>query len=219
MELPALDLVIFTWGNVSEYDPDLAVFGIKPSGVAYENLRPEDIVVVSIETGQVVEGNLRPSSDTKTHLALYRAYPKIRGIVHTHSAWAVSWAQACRALPAYGTTHADYFYGTVPCTRKLTDREMQEDYEENTGKVIIETFSQDDRDILAVPGVLVAGHGPFTWGLSGENAVHNARVLEECCKMAARAERLNPEIQPIEQALLDKHYLRKHGPGAYYGQK
>ncbi len=219
MALPELDLVIFTWGNVSVADREQGVFAIKPSGVDYDKLAVEDIVVLSLATGEVVEGTLKPSSDTATHHALYNAFPTVNGIVHTHSAWAVSWAQACRALPAYGTTHADYFYGEVPVTRKLTDDEMAKAYELNTGKVIIETFEGAGLDPLAVPAVLVAGHGPFAWGTDGHNAVHNAKVLEECCLMAARAEQLNPEVQPIEQGLLDKHYLRKHGPGAYYGQK
>ena len=219
MTLPALDLVIFTWGNVSEVDREAGVFAIKPSGVAYDELRAEDIVVVSLETGETVEGTLNPSSDTATHRYLYRAFPDLGGIVHTHSPWAVSWAQACRALPAYGTTHADYFYGEVPCTRKLSDAEMAEAYEMNTGKVIVETFQAQAKDPMAVPAVLVAGHGPFAWGKSGENAVHSAKVLEECCKMASQAEIINPRVEPIEQGLLDKHYMRKHGPDAYYGQK
>lgn len=219
MALPALGLVIFTWGNVSEADREQKVIAIKPSGVEYDQLKPEDIVVVSLETGEVVEGNLRPSSDTETHLHLYREFPEIGGIVHTHSAWAVSWAQACRSLPAYGTTHADYFYGEVPCTRKLTDEEMASAYERNTGVVIAETFRERKLDPIAVPGVLAAGHGPFAWGKDGHEAVHNTKVLEECAMMAARTETINPEVKPIEQGLLDKHYKRKHGPGAYYGQK
>lgn len=219
MALPALDLVIFTWGNVSEIDREAGVFAIKPSGVAYESLKPEDIVIVSLETGEVVEGDLRPSSDTATHLHLYRSFSALGGIVHTHSAWAVSWAQACRDLPAYGTTHADYFYGDVPCTRKLTDEEMANGYEHNTGVVIAETFTSKGLDPMAIPAVLAAGHGPFAWGKNGHDAVHNAKVLEECAKMAARTEKINPAVKRIEQGLLDKHYLRKHGPGAYYGQK
>lgn len=219
MALPQLDLVIFTWGNVSEVDRGAGIFAIKPSGVDYDKLRPEDIVIVSLETGEVIEGEMNPSSDTATHWVLYNEFPEIGGVVHTHSSWAVSWAQACRALPAYGTTHADYFYGEVPCTRKLTDDEMEQAYELNTGKVIAATFKERQIEPMAVPAVLVAGHGPFAWGKDGHQAVHNAKVLEECSKMAARAETINPDVKPIEQGLLDKHYLRKHGPNAYYGQK
>ncbi len=218
MRLPALDLVIFTWGNVSEADRGENVMAIKPSGVDYEELHPEDIVIVSLETGDVVEGLLRPSSDTATHLELYRAFPEIGGIVHTHSRNAVSWAQAGRALPAYGTTHADYFYGDVPCTRKLTDEEMAKDYEKNTGLVIAETFKEKEIDPEAVPAVLVAGHGPFSWGKDAAEAVYHAKVLEECAAMAMQTEEINPDVKRIEQGLLDKHYMRKHGPGAYYGQ-
>lgn len=219
MKLPDLGLVIFTWGNVSEADRSKGVMAIKPSGVPYDQLRIEDIVVLSLETGEQLEGLLRPSSDTATHLQLYRAFPGIGGIVHTHSKYAVSWAQAGRAVPAYGTTHADYFYGDIPCTRKLSDDEMAHDYELNTGRVIAETFAGQKIDPQAVPGVLVAGHGPFAWGKDGAEAVHNAKVLEECAAMAMFTERINPQVQRIEQGLLDKHYLRKHGPGAYYGQK
>lgn len=219
MALPELGLVIFTWGNVSEADREEKVMAIKPSGVDYEELKPEDIVVLSLESGEVVEGRLRPSSDTATHLHLYQQFPEIGGIVHTHSPKAVSWAQACRSLPAYGTTHADYFYGDVPCTRKLTDAEMAEDYELNTGRVIAETFRREKLDPKAVPAVLVAGHGPFSWGKDGREAVYHAKVLEECAGMALDTERINPEVKRIEQGLLDKHYLRKHGPGAYYGQE
>ncbi|MDI9491113.1 MAG: L-ribulose-5-phosphate 4-epimerase [Clostridiaceae bacterium] len=218
MQLPALDLVVFTWGNVSEVDREAGVFAIKPSGVEYDKLKPEDIVVVSLETGEKVSGDLNPSSDTATHLVLYREFPNIGGVVHTHSPWAVSWAQATRFLPAYGTTHADTFYGNVPCTRKLTDQEIAEAYEKNTGLVIVETFKNGQIDPDAVPGVLVAGHGPFTWGANCFKAVENSKVLEECCKMAVRTEQINPDINRIEQGLLDKHYLRKHGKDAYYGQ-
>lgn len=219
MQLPALGLVIFTWGNVSAIDREQGVFAIKPSGVEYDALRVEDIVVLSLETGEVVEGDMRPSSDTDTHRHLYQAFSDLQGICHTHSEWAVSWAQSCRSLPAYGTTHADAFYGAVPCTRKLSDEELKSAYEHNTGVVIEECFNEQAIDPLSVPAVLVAGHGPFTWGKSAIDAVHNAKVLEQCCKMAARAERLNPEMQAIEQSLLDKHYLRKHGKDAYYGQE
>ncbi|NLJ70031.1 MAG: L-ribulose-5-phosphate 4-epimerase [Clostridiaceae bacterium] len=218
MLLPKLNLVVFTWGNVSEVDREAGVFAIKPSGVEYDNLKPEDIVVVSLETGETVAGKMKPSSDTATHLVLYQKFSNIGGVVHTHSPWAVSWAQATRELPAYGTTHADTFYGNVPCTRKLTDQEINEAYEKNTGLVIAETFEKNQIDPDAVPGVLVAGHGPFTWGPESLKAVENSKVLEECCKMAFRTEVINPEISRIEQGLLDKHYLRKHGKDAYYGQ-
>ncbi|HHU52895.1 MAG TPA: L-ribulose-5-phosphate 4-epimerase AraD [Clostridiaceae bacterium] len=216
--LPKLDLAIFTWGNVSEADREAGVFAIKPSGVAYDKLEPNDIVVVSLETGETVAGKLKPSRDTATHLVLYQKFANIGGIVHTHSPWAVSWAQAERALPAYSTSHADYFYGNVPCTRKLTDQELKEAYEKNTGLVIVETFEKNQIDPDAVPAVLVAGHGPFIWGPDSMKAVENARVLEECCKMAYRAEVINPEISGIEQSLLDEHYFHKHGKYAGYGQ-
>lgn len=219
MELPKLDLVIFTWGNVSEVDREQNIVAIKPSGVSYDQLTTDDIVILDLISGKKIEGELNPSSDTETHLALYRAFPNIGGIVHTHSTWAVSWAQACRDLPAYGTTHADTFYGDVPCTRKLSDPEIQNNYEKNTGLVIIETFEQRSLDPIAIPGVLVSGHGPFSFGTDSYKAVHNAKVLEECCKMAILTEFANPKIDRIEQELLDKHYFRKHGPGAYYGQK
>ena len=175
MQLPELDLVVFTWGNVSEIDRELGVFGIKPSGVNYSDLCPEDIVIVSVDTGETVAGTMNPSSDTATHLILYQQFKNIGGVVHTHSPWAVSWAQACRDLPAYGTTHADTFYGNVPATRKLTNEEIHSEYEKNTGKVIIETFEKREIDPLAVPGVLVSGHGPFTFGENAEKAVHNAK--------------------------------------------
>ena len=219
MELPKLDLVIFTWGNVSQVDRDKNIIAIKPSGVDYDNLKPEDIVILDLESGKVIDGILNPSSDTNTHLLLYQNFEALGGIVHTHSTWAVSWAQACRDLPAYGTTHADTFYGNVPATRKLTNEEIHSEYEKNTGKVIIETFEKREIDPLAVPGVLVSGHGPFTFGENAEKAVHNAKVLEECCRMATLTELANPKINRIEQGLLDKHYMRKHGPNAYYGQK
>lgn len=218
MQLPELDLVVFTWGNVSEIDRELGVFGIKPSGVNYSDLRPEDIVIVSVDTGETVAGTMNPSSDTATHLILYQQFKNIGGVVHTHSPWAVSWAQAARALPAYGTTHADTFYGDVPCTRKLNKAEIEKDYEKNTGLLIVETFEKEGIDPQAIPGVLVAGHGPFTWAEDSYKAVENSKVLEECCKMAMRTEQINPKIARIEQELLDKHYLRKHGETAYYGQ-
>ncbi len=214
MALVDHQLVIFTWGNVSGYDPEAGVVAIKPSGVSYDELKPEDIVVLDLQ-GKFVEGSLKPSSDTATHLELYRNFPNIRGIVHTHSEWATSWAQAGKPLPAFGTTHADYFYGEVPCTRELTEDEIKRAYELETGRVIVETFKGLDPD--AVPSVLVKGHAPFSWGKSADNAVHNAVVLEYCAKMAFRNIMLGND-RPIPQFLLDKHYLRKHGKDAYYGQ-
>ena len=215
MELPRRGLVTYTWGNVSGIDPESRLFVIKPSGVEYDRLKPEDLVVLDLE-GNIVEGKYRPSSDTPTHLELYKAFPELGGIVHTHSPWATSWAQAGRGIPCYGTTHADYFYGEIPCARSLTEAEIQQDYEKNTGLVIIETFQ--GRNPVFVPGVLCKNHGPFTWGKDAAEAVHNAVVLEEVAKMAYRAETLNPQIQPAPQELMDKHFLRKHGKNAYYGQ-
>ena len=215
MELPKRGLVTYTWGNVSGIDPESRLFVIKPSGVEYDRLKPEDLVVLDLE-GNIVEGKYRPSSDTPTHLELYKAFPELGGIVHTHSPWATSWAQAGRGIPCYGTTHADYFYGEIPCARSLTEAEIQQDYEKNTGLVIIETFQ--GRNPVFVPGVLCKNHGPFTWGKDAAEAVHNAVVLEEVAKMAYRAEALNPQIQPAPQELMDKHFLRKHGKNAYYGQ-
>lgn len=217
MALPKHHLVTFTWGNVSGIDRESGLVVIKPSGVEYEELRPELLVVVDLD-GKVVEGNLNPSSDTKTHIELYKAYPSIGGIVHTHSPHAVGWAQACLDIPCYGTTHADYFYGPVPCTRSLTAQEVQEDYERNTGKVIIETFDGRGINPVHVPGVICANHGPFAWGKDAAQAVYHAVVLEEVAKMAYRAEVINPQVKPAPQELQDKHYLRKHGPDAYYGQ-
>lgn len=215
MELPKRGLVTYTWGNVSGIDRNKGLFVIKPSGVDYECLKPEDMVVMDLE-GNKIEGRYQPSSDTPTHLELYKADPEIGGIVHTHSPWATSWAQACRSIPCYGTTHADYFYGSIPCTRGLTGEEINGAYEKNTGLVIIETFR--DKDLSGVPGVLCANHGPFTWGKDAANAVHNAVVLEEVAKMAYRTEMLNPKAGAAPQVLQDKHYMRKHGPDAYYGQ-
>ncbi len=209
-------LVIKTWGNVSGIDRDKGLIVIKPSGVAYDEMAPEQMVVVSLETGEVTEGDLRPSSDTPTHLALYRAVDSIAGIVHTHSFHATAWAQARREIPALGTTHADYFYGPIPCTRPMTPAEIEGDYETNTGKVIVELFA--DLDPVQMPAVLVASHGPFTWGKSPDDAVDNAVYLEHIARIAAESVQLNPDAQPIAQELLDKHYLRKHGPGKYYGQ-
>lgn len=218
LALPKHDLVTFTWGNVSGIDRNAGLVVIKPSGVPYDALTIEDLVVVDLE-GNVVEGDLRPSSDTPTHLALYRALPEIGGIVHTHSPWATSWAQAKRAIPAFGTTHADYFYGEIPCTRELSDEEIETAYELETGNVIIETLNELHLEAVAVPGVLVANHAPFCWGKHADEAVHNAVVLEEVAKMGIHALNLNSELAPIKQSILDKHYLRKHGANAYYGQK
>ncbi len=217
MQLPKYGLVTFTWGNVSEIDRESGLFVIKPSGVPYEELTPEAMVVMDLD-GNRVEGAYNPSSDTPTHLELYKAFPQIGGIVHTHSSWATSWAQAGRSIPCYGTTHADYIYGEVPCVRNLTKEEIGEAYEKNTGLLIVNEFRARGLDVLAVPAVLCKNHGPFTWGKDAAEAVHNAVVLEEVAKMAARAERLNPDIKPAPQELQDKHYHRKHGANAYYGQ-
>lgn len=216
LELPKYGLVTFTWGNVSGVDHESGLMVIKPSGVEYDNMTAEDMVVVSLETGEKVEGKWKPSSDTATHVALYNAFPEIGGIVHTHSRWATSFAQAGRGIPAYGTTHGDYFYGEIPCTRKMTPEEIGGEYEKETGNVIIETFRGIDEN--TIPAVLVNSHGPFSWGTDPENAVHNAVVLEELAFMALQTEALNPDIKPMQQELLDKHFLRKHGKNAYYGQ-
>lgn len=216
MLLPKYGLVTFTWGNVSGIDREKGLFVIKPSGVDYEKLSWEDMVVLDLK-GNVVEGTYRPSSDTPTHLELYKAFSEIGGIVHTHSPWATSWAQAGRAIPCYGTTHADYLYGEVPCVRNLTKEEIDAGYETNTGILISEYFK--DKDVTAMPAVLCKNHGPFTWGKDADQAVHNAVVLEEVAKMAARCELINKEIKPAPQELQDKHYYRKHGKDAYYGQK
>lgn len=216
MLLPKYQLVTFTWGNVSQIDRKRGLLAIKPSGVDYEKLCPEDIVIVDLQ-GNVVEGTYRPSSDTATHIELYQAFPEIGGIVHTHSPWATSWAQAGRGIPCYGTTHADYFYGEIPCARTLTQEEIDEGYEKNTGKVIGECFRE--RDYKAVPAVLCKNHGPFTWGKDSRQAVYYAAILEEVAKMAARTEVLAPGAEPAPQNIQDKHYYRKHGADAYYGQK
>ncbi|MFD1401820.1 L-ribulose-5-phosphate 4-epimerase [Robinsoniella peoriensis] len=216
MALPKYNLVTFTWGNVSAIDREKGLFVIKPSGVDYDKLVPSDMVVMDLN-GNKIEGGYNPSSDTPTHMELYKAYPEIGGIVHTHSPWATSWAQAGRGIPCYGTTHADYFYGEIPCARSLTPEEINSAYEKNTGLVIIETVSA--KNVMSVPGILCNNHGPFTWGTDPANAVHNAVVLEEIAKMSYRTETLNPAIKPAPQVLQDKHYLRKHGAGAYYGQK
>jgi L-ribulose-5-phosphate 4-epimerase len=217
LQLVAAGLVIQTWGNASGVDRRRGVMVIKPSGVPYAGMKPAHMVVVALDTGRVVAGGLKPSSDTDTHLELYRAFPAIGGVVHTHSLHATAWAQACRKLPAYGTTQADYWHGEVPCTRALTPAEIKTDYEKNTGTVIIETFA--GLDPLAHPAVLVASHGPFTWGVDVADAVHNAEVLEFAAQLAGETLRLNPAVRPMPSALLDKHFLRKHGPQAYYGQK
>ncbi|WP_395013699.1 L-ribulose-5-phosphate 4-epimerase [Robinsoniella peoriensis] len=216
MALPKYNLVTFTWGNVSAIDREKGLFVIKPSGVDYDKLAPSDMVVMDLN-GNKIEGGYNPSSDTPTHMELYKAYPEIGGIVHTHSPWATSWAQAGRGIPCYGTTHADYFYGEIPCARSLTPEEINSAYEKNTGLVIIETVSA--KNVMSVPGILCNNHGPFTWGTDAANAVHNAVVLEEIAKMSYRTETLDPAIKPAPQVLQDKHYLRKHGAGAYYGQK
>lgn len=218
MELPKYGLVTFTWGNVSEIDRESGLFVIKPSGVPYETMKPEDMVVMNLD-GERVEGKYNPSSDTPTHAELYRAFPEIGGVVHTHSSWATSWAQAGRSIPCYGTTHADYIYGEVPCLRVLTKEEIDEAYEKNTGLLIVGEFKSRGLDVTAVPAVLCKNHGPFAWGKDAVEAVHNAVVLEEVAKMAARAEQINARVQPAPQELQDKHYYRKHGANAYYGQR
>lgn len=216
MLLPKYGLVTFTWGNVSGIDREIGLFVIKPSGVDYDKLTPDDMVVMDLN-GERAEGRLNPSSDTATHLELYKAFPEIGGIVHTHSSWATSWAQSGRSIPCYGTTHADYFYGEIPCLRCLTKEEIDEAYEKNTGLLIVNEFKK--RDVKAVPACLCKNHGPFAWGKNANEAVHNAVVLEECAKMAARTEMINSSVQPAPQELQDKHYYRKHGANAYYGQK
>ncbi len=217
LDLVKEGLVIQTWGNVSGVDRSSGNFVIKPSGVPYDGMKPEHMVVVSLDTGKVVEGNLKPSSDTPTHLVLYREFPRIGGVVHTHSLYATAWAQARLTIPSYGTTQADYWYGEVPCTRLMTSKEIKTDYEANTGQVIVEAFR--NLDPMQHPAVLVASHGPFTWGKNAHEAVHNAVVLEYIARLASETLRLNPKTKPMQSVLLDKHFLRKHGPGAYYGQK
>lgn len=216
--LPKYDLVTFTWGNVSGVDRERGLMVIKPSGVEYGAMTPDDMVTVDLRTGERVEGRWKPSSDTDTHLALYRAFPGLGGIVHTHSRWATTFAQAGRGIPAMGTTQGDYFYGDVPCTRKMTPEEIAGAYELETGNVIVETFQSRRLDPMQIPAVLVHSHGPFAWGTNPYNAVHNAVVLEECAFMDWHAMVINPSAGRVQQELLDKHYLRKHGPGAYYGQ-
>lgn len=216
MELPKYGLVTFTWGNVSGIDREKGLIVIKPSGVEYETMSAEDMVVVDLD-GNVVEGKYRPSSDTPTHIELYKAFENIGGIVHTHSSWTTSWAQAGRDIPCYGTTHADYMYGSIPCARCLTKEEIDEGYEKNTGKLIVDVFKEKDYE--AVPAVLCKNHGPFTWGKDPSEAVYHAVVLEEVAKMAARTEIINGHVLPAPQELQDKHYYRKHGANAYYGQE
>ena len=217
MMLPEYGLVTFTWGNVSGIDREAGLFVIKPSGVEYDKLTPDDMVVMDL-AGNKVEGKYKPSSDTPTHLVLYNAFPEIGGVVHTHSVWAASWAQAGRDIPCYGTTHADYIYGDVPCCRNLTQEELDEAYEKNTGVLIAEEFKNRGIDYLSVPVVLCKNHGPFTWGKDAAEAVHNAVVLEEVAKMAAYTEQINSHVQRAPQRYQDKHYYRKHGANAYYGQ-
>lgn len=218
MELPRRGLVTHTWGNVSGIDRERGLVIIKPSGVEYDALTPEQLVVLNLQ-GEVVEGKLNPSSDTKTHLELYKAFPALGGIVHTHSPYAVGWAQAGEDIPAYGTTHADYFYGPIPCARHLSQTELDEDYEKNTGKVIVETFRERGVDPVHVPGVICFSHGPFTWGKSPAQAVYHAVVLEEVARMALLTRMVRPDAAPAPQHVLDKHFMRKHGPDAYYGQR
>ena len=218
MELPRRGLVTYTWGNVSAVDRTAGLMVIKPSGVEYEDLSPDKLVVLDLD-GRRVEGSLNPSSDTRTHLELYRAFPEIGGIVHTHSAHAVAWAQAGRDIPCFGTTHADYFYGPVPCARALSPEEVEDDYEGSTGRVIVETFRERGLNPVHVPGVICRSHGPFTWGRDAAQAVYHAAVLEEVAKMAIFTVQINPEALPAPQHVLDKHFMRKHGPNAYYGQK
>lgn len=217
MELPRRNLVIYTWGNVSGIDRERGLFVIKPSGVEYDELRPEDLVVMDLD-GNKVEGDMNPSSDTRTHLVLYREFPQIGGIVHTHSPYAVAWAQAGRDIPCYGTTHADYFYGSVPCARNLTPEEIEADYETNTGRIIVETFRSRSIDPRYVPAVVCRNHGPFTWGCDPAQAVYHSVVLEEVAKMSMFTELINPQASPAPDCIRNKHFLRKHGPNAYYGQ-
>lgn len=217
LELVARGLVIETWGNVSGIDRERGLMVIKPSGVPYDGMKPVHMTVVSLDDGKIVEGKFKPSSDTDTHLILYRAFPKIGGVVHTHSLYATAWAQARKRIPSYGTTQADYWYGEVPCTRPLTPAEIKSDYEANTGHVIVETFAR--LDPMHHPAVLVASHGPFTWGKDVGNAVHNAGVLEFIARLASETLRINPKTKPMQSVLLQKHFLRKHGPNATYGQK
>lgn len=216
MELQRKGLIIYTWGNVSGIDRESGLVVIKPSGVEYDTMKPEDMVVLDLQ-GNIVEGKYKPSTDTPTHLVLYNNYPTIGGVVHTHSEWATTYAQAGMSIPAFGTTHADYFYGDIPCTRDLTDEEINGEYEKETGNVIVETIGE--KDPLEVPGILVKNHAPFTWGKDPNSAVYNAVVLDKVAQMAYNTMTLNTRVSRVKQNLLDKHYLRKHGANAYYGQK
>ena len=218
LELPKQGLIKYTWGNVSAFDPDTKYFVIKPSGVSYDNMKPSDMVVVDLNNN-VIEGDLNPSSDTPTHAVLYKAFPEIGGIVHTHSTWATIWAQAGLDVPPMGTTHADTFYGSVPCARYLTQEEIDGGYEHETGNAIVKTFKERGINPMEVPGVLLHGHGPFTWGKNAASAVMNSVVLEEVCKMNLFTLRLNDNADQLPKRILDKHFLRKHGKNAYYGQK
>lgn len=215
MELQEKKLVIYTWGNVSGIDREKGLVVIKPSGVSYDTMKAEDMVVVDLQ-GNIIEGKFNPSTDTPTHLVLYNKYPEIGGVVHTHSEWATTFAQAGMSIPAFGTTHADYFYGDIPCTRDLTDDEINGEYEKETGNVIVETIGE--KDPLEVPGIVVKNHGPFAWGKDPDSAVYNAVVLDKVAEMAYKTMTLNNRVAPVKQTLLDKHYLRKHGANAYYGQ-
>ncbi|WP_029323596.1 L-ribulose-5-phosphate 4-epimerase [Butyrivibrio sp. AE3004] len=216
--LPKYGLVTFTWGNVSAIDRESGLFVIKPSGVDYETMTPDDMVVMNLD-GEKVEGKLNPSSDTPTHVEIYKAFKEVGGVVHTHSSYATSWAQAGRSIPCYGTTHADYFYGEIPCVRCLNKDEIEDAYEENTGHLIVNEFNRMGKDPIAVPAVLCKNHGVFSWGKDAHEAVHNAVVTEEVAKMAYRCEVINPRVMPAPMELQDKHYYRKHGANAYYGQK
>ncbi|MDY3057057.1 MAG: L-ribulose-5-phosphate 4-epimerase [Mediterraneibacter faecis] len=218
LDLVAKGVVFYTWGNVSGISDDRKYMVIKPSGVGYEGMNPDDMVVVNVENGETVEGKWKPSSDTATHLELYREFCKIKGIVHTHSSNAVAFAQAGLAIPALGTTHADYFYGDIPCTRELTEKEVMSAYEVNTGKVIIEHIKENGYDPMVIPGIVVKNHGPFAWGKNPANAVYNAVVMEKVAEMSLKTLVLNPNAS-MKQYVLNKHYMRKHGPNAYYGQK
>lgn len=217
LQLVKNHLVLFTWGNVSEIDRESGLFVIKPSGVEYDDMTADDMVVCDLN-GNVVEGHYRPSSDTPTHIEFYKAFPNIGGVTHTHSTYATAWAQAGRSIPFYGTTHADYFYGDIPCARSLTKEEIEGEYEKNTGLAIIEKFKQDNIDPAAVPGVLIKSHGVFAFGKDGDNSVYNATVIEEVARMAAITEQVNPQVVRADQFMMDKHYNRKHGKNAYYGQ-
>ncbi len=217
LQLVKNHLVLFTWGNVSEIDRESGLFVIKPSGVEYDDMTADDMVVCDLK-GNVVEGHYRPSSDTPTHIEFYKAFPNIGGVTHTHSTYATAWAQAGRSIPFYGTTHADYFYGDIPCARSLTKEEIEGEYEKNTGLAIIEKFQKDNIDPAAVPGVLIKSHGVFAFGKDGDNSVYNATVIEEVARMATITEQVNPQVVRADQFMMDKHYNRKHGKNAYYGQ-